>query len=139
MYITDYSHHNVKRSVRLFLIRIFNKIFKSGAGDFLVSSQYYVYKKKNLKDAELPYFSRLPISRKISPNDLIGFIKNIADNSCLTIVFHSIVKNLDEKVDWPEGAWTRDELETLLNYLYKNKNITVMTQKQLVQMAKNEI
>ena len=96
------------------------------------------YKKKNLKDAELPYFSRLPISRKVSPNDVIGFIKNIANNSCLTIVFHSIVKNLDEKVDWPEGAWTRDELETLLNYLYKNKNITVMTQKQLVQMAKNE-
>ena len=138
LYLTDYSHHTVKRTLFLFILRVFNKLFKSKIRDFCISSQYYLYKKKDIKNNDLPYFNRLPVGRNVMPKELIKFIKLMGKNNCLTIVFHSIVKTLDEKVEWSEGAWNVDEFDLLLKYLSSNKNIRVVTQKELIKIANGE-
>jgi len=130
LYVADYSQHKIRRSCKEQVFRIKNLFHRTTFGNHVVSSHYYLYNKKSINH-DFPAFVRLPVKDNCSPEEIIKLLEMAPNNSCLTIVFHSIVENVLESVEWPKGAWTKNNFEILLSKIKANKRIRVLTQKEL--------
>ena len=136
LYVADYSQHEIKRSFKEQVFRIKNFFHRSVFGNYVVTSHYYLYNKQSI-DKNFPAFVRLPVKKDCSPEEIIKILKMAPNNSCLTIVFHSVIENASENVEWPKGTWTKDKFENLLSRINKIKNIKVLTQKELFNVVCN--
>ena len=136
LYIADSKSHVTKWSIRSFLLRIFNHLFKSDINNFIVSNHYYFYTLQNM-NTELPLFKRLPIHRNIPISWYKRLIKTMKNNTCLTFAFHSVI---DDKTqcDWPEGSISTEDFKELMFFLYKYKKCKIITQKDLIEYAKSK-
>lgn len=134
-YIADYSKgYNLGRSFKAKLLRVFNHFKRKYYRDELVFFNRYFYKLPKKK--EILLFERLPANRKHNPKmikDAIGLMKN---NTCLTIVFHSIIDNIDD-CPWPFGAWTKNEFNDFIDYIVSRKKVKIVTQMELFNVEKD--
>lgn len=136
LYVSDYHHNQSKRSIKEFIFRARNYIFRTSFGNNVVSFHRFIYNNKSI-DFSCPKFIRLAARKSIKPDEIIKCISLCSNGSCLTIAFHSIINDLSESVEWPDGAWLAKDFDKLLYCLKKDKNISVLTQKELFNAIKN--
>lgn len=137
LYVADYSKCDVKRSIKEQLFRIRNMIHRTAFGNNVVSNHYYLYNKNSINHT-FPSFVRLPVKQNVKPKEILKTIKLAKDETCLTIVFHSIVDGSEATVEWPDGSWTKENFDTLLFGLSQCKNVKVLTQKELLNDITNK-
>lgn len=116
-YLADFGNINRKRRIWLRILFFVNKIIKSSKISYLYNYSIYFYKRSD----NFYTFRRLPIRKETKPKYLISLIKHMKNGEAVTLMFHSIVKDYDEKVPWPDGCWRTNDLNDLLAYLSSNK------------------
>lgn len=88
----------------------------------------YSHALKSYKKGKTFYFRRFTVGPSVNPMVLFSSLHSIKNNHCITICFHSIVKNVNE-CDYPKGAWTPNQFYSFCKLLKEhNDEFAVITQ-----------
>lgn len=134
-YLCDIEKKKVKRPLFVKLLRVINHFLKTKKLEFVVDGYRYVYNINHFSKP-FPCFDRMPIIRKYNCKNVINFVKRLKNNSCITIMLHSIIEKIGDPCEWPYGAWTVEEFDYFLSKIVKNKNIVILTQHKLIEESK---
>ena len=134
LYVFDYKKKN-KMNFKEKILFAINKFLKNEKIAFRISSRHYRYRTKSLLPKSNRIF-RMPATRKNNFEKIKYVVSKMKNNDCYTIMFHSIINNVNDDCEWPGGAWTCFEFDLFLKYLSSKKDICVLTQKELVRFGK---
>ena len=116
--------NNLLKVIKLKIISIFKRNQESSLNYLLA---HCMYKKKTTKK-----FLRLSIKAETSPTALHNALKNLPDNYCLTLCFHSI-SDKPESCFYPEGTWSTTNFDKFCHLLSNDIEISIVTQKEVVK------
>ena len=137
LYLTDSFFCPVKRSLREKALRIINHVFRRDNWSFIVTNHRYIYSLNDLKK-QMPCFQRLPVTRQHDISLYKKLISAMKDEMCLTLVFHSIT-DIPSQCEWPEGSLSSESFESILKFLNNPKKYKILTQKELISLAKHNV
>ena len=127
IYLADYPHQRRKNNLYYYYSYFLGRLFKCKKLLFYYRNYSYFYQIRT----KFYTFRRLPIKKEFNANIYIDFLKHMPNNTNLTLMFHSIVKE-EEKAAWEEGEWDIHELMALLSFLKKNsRKYVVVVQKEI--------
>ncbi len=134
LYLSDWRDKPIHLSFIGTLYRFLNKIFRNNASFHCVFECFRVSYKPSFNKDDLPRIDRLTASRNNNSKNIKKFLKIMKNETCLTIMFHSILRNINDKCDWPKAAWTIQEFNDFMSYLSRHsKKFKVITQKEIVK------
>lgn len=81
-------------------------------------------------------FNRIRADVHNKPANFMELVKIMPSNSYLIITFHSIMNSEDDNCIFKEGIWTVNKLRELLYLISLEKDIKVVTHKDLINMIK---
>ena len=108
--------------------RLLYKITKKKKHLLASLEQKSIVKKQFINGCRI--INRVEILKRFSAEDYHYIIKEMKNNSCMVLMFHSILLNHDIKCPYPGGAWDVIEFDRLLEKISLNKNIKVLTLKE---------